>query len=292
MESVLPKHRRIVEQAVFATALLVLFLVLVYGVYTRLPVHQNANPPKSWGFAVDWKGWIRPAILTTMSGESPYESYLGILPPWTYVLLSPVALLEPAQGAAVNFVLTYFGYFFMLYRLRLKPVYTALFLLSPFVFQNALNGNIDWLAAVGFALPAPVGLFFVLIKPQIGFGIALYWLIGAWRSGGVKQVLRTFSPVTSAYLLSFAIYGFWPAQQLTHMPQDTYNASIFPLGLPIAAALIWLAVRKKKPTYAMAAGPFMAPYVNYTSFAVTLLAVNQEPIVNAIIVALLWAVRN
>ena len=49
-------------------AIVVVFIAFVYGVYSFLPVNVDANPPITWGFAVDWKGCIRPDTLKLVSG--------------------------------------------------------------------------------------------------------------------------------------------------------------------------------------------------------------------------------
>src|SRR5690606_38971700 len=70
--------------------------------------------------------------------------------------------------------------------------------------------NIDWLPLVGFVLPPQIGLFFILIKPQMGLAVALFWLVEAWREGGLREVIRVFGPVGAALALSLALYGLWP----------------------------------------------------------------------------------
>jgi hypothetical protein len=130
-------------------------------------------------------------------------------------------------------------------------------------------------------------LFFVLIKPQIGAGIALFWLVEAWRTGRIREVVRVFSPVTLAYLASFALYGLWPLR-LVGMPADAFNASLWPLGIPIGAALLYQAIRSRKALYAMGATPFLAPYVNISSFAVVLFSFIPNPYLFVIAVALSW----
>ncbi len=267
-----------------------LFILFVFLAYRFLPVHENANPPLTWGFSVDWKGCIRPDTLTLLKGESPYQKGCGLNPPWTYILLTPIALLPPDLGAAVMFTVTYFGYALIAFRLHYKPWAAAIFLLTPFVFSNAVVGNIDWLAAIGFVLPPPIGLFFVLMKPQIGAGIALFWAASAWKKGGWRQLMLTFVPVITGYLISFIIYGFWP-QNLFDMPHDAYNAAIFPLGIPIAIGLLYFSIRNNKAHSAMAAGPFLAPYVNFSSYAVTLLAFDFNFVTGAVLLALLWIVH-
>lgn len=275
-----------------AVLLIVLtFFMLVWFVYTYLPVHENANPPLTWGFSVDWKGCIRPDTLKLISGHSPYAEGCGLNPPWTYLLLAPIALLPPDLGAAVIFVITYFVYTLVLFRRGAKPLMIAAGALCAFVFVNAKNGNIDWMPVLGFILPPQIGLFFLLIKPQIGAALALFWLVESWRIGKLREVIRVFAPVTFAMLISFAIYGFYPLK-LTKMPNDPYNSSLWPFGLLIGIPLLFQAIRSRKDHYAIGAAPFLAPYVNIHSYAILLFTFLPYEVGYYLFIALSWLVMR
>jgi len=263
------------------------FLVLTYAVYVLLPVHENANPPITWGWGVDWKGTIRPGSLNLITGQTPYTSVIRCLPPWIYLAVSPIAVLPPEIGTAGMFVLTYLVYSFVLYRLNAKPWVILAFLCNSFTFMNAKNGNVDFLAVLGFILPPQIGLFFVLIKPQIGIGITVFWLFEAWKKGKFKEVLRVFAPVTIAYLCSFLIYGLWPLK-IAGMTKDVYNASLWPIGVLIGLVLIVKSLKEQNPLYAMGASPFLAPYVNFTSYALVLFPFIPNEVLMLIAVALSW----
>lgn len=284
----IPFKKTLTAKPIFAAVLLVIaFLVLTWAVYTYLPVHQEADLPRTSGFSIDWKVNIREASLRLISGKTPYFSEINLLPPWAYLILAPIALLPPALGAAVMFVLTYLVYILILVRLKAKPIVIIGFILCRFVLANAFLGNVDFLAALGFILPAPAGLFFVLMKPQLGIGIAIYWLVEAWRKGRIPQVARVFAPVTIAYLLSFALYGFWPARFLG-MRTAAGNPSIWPYGIPVGIYLIYKAIKERKALYAMGASPFLAPYVNITSYAIALLPFIENEALFLIAIALTW----
>ncbi len=268
-------------------AICLVFGFFVWGVYTYLPVHVDANPPDTWGFSVDWKGCIRPDTLELISGHSPYAAGCGLNPPWTYLLLAPIALLPPALGAAVLFVLTYLLYAFAFMRLGAKPLQVLGLVLCPFVFINAQNGNIDFLPVLGMVLPPQIGLFFVVMKPQMGVGIALFWLVEAWHTGRLREVVRVFGPVTLAYLVSFGLFGLWPLRFLKQ-PADPFNASLWPLALPIGLGLLIYALRSRNKLLAISATPFLAPYINIHSYAILLFAfIPYEPLLY-IVLGLSW----
>ncbi len=267
--------------------ILAIFLALVYCVYMFFPVHATANPPLTWGFGVDWKNNIRQGSLDLIAGRTPYTQVIRCLPPWAYLMLAPIALLSPDLGTAVMFVLSYMVYILVLTRLKAKLLAILSFVLSFFALVNAQNGNVDFLAVLGFIMPPQIGLFFVVIKPQIVAGIAVFWLVEAWRVGKLREVLRIFGPVTAAYLISFVLYGLWPLR-LAGMTSGSYNASLWPFGLPVAAALLYKAVHDRNGLFAMGAGPFLAPFTNFSSFAVTLFPFIPYPFLFMIGAALSW----
>lgn len=222
--------------------------------------------------AVDWSTAFRPATLTLLSGRSPYANPLMIHAPWALIALIPLAVLPEAVGRVLLVICGLASYTFVAYRLGAKPAAIIFLLLSPPVLHVLLNGNLDWLAAIGFILPPQLGLFFIAIKPQMGIAVAPFWLIQAWRKGGWKQVAWTFAPFTLVLLFSFVIFGLWPvgAGQTTNY---WWNASLWPVSIPVGLALFVTAVRKQKIEYAMAASPCLSPYVLFHSWVGVLLAI-------------------
>jgi hypothetical protein len=146
-------------------------------------------------------------------------------------------------------------------RIRLHPVVLlALVAFSGMIFSST-NGNIDGFVALGFILPAPVGLLLVLLKPQIGAGLVLYY---AWiYRKDARKLTCTLAPVTIAYMLSFVIYGNWISTGvLLHS-----SAQIFPLGVPAGVAFLVLALWRRNPLYTLPVGVLFSPYVNSFSWS-------------------------
>lgn len=223
--------------------------------------------------AIDWRITFRPAALTLLSGESPYGKVYVIHAPWALIMLAPFALLPEAVGRVMLIFCGLAAYAYVAHRLGAKPIAIIFLLISPLVMHVLLNGNIDWLAILGFVLPPQIGLFFIAIKPQIGIAVAPFWLIEAWRQGGWKQVLTTFLPFTIVLLLSFAIFGLWPLDALRVTSDVSFNASLWPLSIPVGLTLFVTAIRKRKIEYAMAASPCLSPYVLFYSWGGVLLAI-------------------
>jgi hypothetical protein len=145
-------------------------------------------------------------------------------------------------------------------------------LLSPPVLHNILNSNIDWLALLGILFPPWIGLFFLVIKPQIGIGVAVFWLVSTWREGGFWKVVRTFAPVAIALGLSLIIFGPWPLSSVQTLG-FWWNSSLWPVSLPLGLTLLVTAIRKNDIRYAMAASPCLSPYILFHSWVVVLFAI-------------------
>jgi len=231
-------------------------LIWVLSVY----VHQG----------MDWIDYFRPAALEMLAGRSPYTVEGFVNPPWLLIPLLPIALLPEKVGGAVMFVLLLGAFGYTAYRLKAKPLAMLAIILSAPVVYSLRYAQTDGLAALGFVLPPQIGLFFVLAKPQAGLAVALFWLVEAWREGGVKRVARTFAPVTLAYLLSFAIYGIWLTRGMGSIGLDC-NISFWPTSLPIGLILLVHALRHRRFHTSIIAGPFFSPYLAIHSWSTALL---------------------
>lgn len=191
------------------------------------------------------------------------------------LLLLPLALLPDVVGRAVLIMtnLVVFGY--TAHRMGAKPLALVFFLLSPPVLHCVVNGNIDWLVTLGFVLPSQIGLFFLVIKPQIGVVVGIYWLVEACRVKGWREVLRVFGLVSAAMLLSFVLFGPWPFKWGKTL-SFWWNASLWPTSIPIGLALLVAAIHKRRIEYAMGASPCLSPYVLFHSWVGALLAVVES----------------
>lgn len=185
---------------------------------------------------IDWRDTYRPAALALLSGKSPYSVDIFFIAPWGLAPLIPFALLPENTGRAVLFLLGIGSFAFIARRLGAKPPALIAFLLSPPVVHCLLNSNIEWLL-LGFIMPPQIGLFFIAIKPQIGLGVGLFWLIEAWRRNGFREVVHVFWPVSLAFLISFFIFGLWPLRfRDTLTLTRAHNASLWPSSIPLLAS--------------------------------------------------------
>lgn len=237
--------------------------------------------------AIDWDTAFRPAGLAVWHGQSPYTNDMFRYAPWAILPVLPFAWLPASLGRAAYLFASLAAYAFVVYRLGARPFTLAAFLLSPPVLHGLLNANIDWITLLGFVLPPQVGLFFLVIKPQVGLGLILWILVEAWRTGGWRQCLRIFWPVTLATLASFLIFGFWPMRFLEPVGY-WWNASLWPASIPVGLALMAAAIRRRRAEYAMAASPCLSPYVLLHSWVGALAALARLPAEMLAAVVGLW----
>jgi hypothetical protein len=223
---------------------------------------------------IDWRDTYRPAAQALQSGRSPFSDDLYFPAPWALIPLLPLALLPVEVGRAVLPITSIVAFAFVAHRMGARPISLVAFLLSPPVLHCLLNGNIECLALLGLALPPQIGLFLVLIKPQIGLAVAVFWAVEAWRDGGVARLVRVYWPITLVTLISVALFGPWPLRFLeTPGLVSSYNASLWPASIPVGMALLVASIRTRKIRFALAASPCLSPVVLLHAWSGALVAV-------------------
>lgn len=274
IDALFPRSHRWVWLALIA----LLFVPLIYWEYLSLPP------------GIDWRDTYRPAAQAVLSGESPYSAVpIFFAAPWSLIPLLPYAFMPEPLGRALLFLVGLGTFSVIAYRLGAKPITLTVFLLSPPVIHCLLNSNIEWLALLGVILPPQIGLFFVVIKPQIGIGIAIFWLIQSWRKGGWREAIRVFAPVTLALLVSFALYGLWPLRfRETLALSQNFNASLWPMSIPVGLTLLVASLRKHNIRMAMASSPCLSPYVLLHAWVGALASLMAHPAEMVVAVVGMW----
>lgn len=234
----------------------------------------------------DWNHYFLPALHALVSGQNPYSVPGFYNPVWILFPLIPLLWLPAEVSLLVFSTFGFFG-FAAIMLFRRIPLYALVaFMLSPVVIFTLVVPTSDWIPLVGLFLPPPIGLCLVLLKPQLGLGIALYWGMNAYRNGGWKSVLRTFGPVATLGLANLALYGTPPAGELQ---AASWNLSLFPWSIPLGLALLGYALRRSKPLWTVPASLCLSPYVGWSSFVGIFPALPPLGIVATSLV--LWAYR-
>jgi len=259
-----------------STALLVVMLI---GVLTI------------WGLVgIDWKETFYPAASALLHGENPYLVPTFRNAPWVLILLAPFALFSETIGGLLFFIASLALYAWSAYRLGATRFALTVFLLSPPVVYGMRMLNIDVFVLFGFSLPPQIGLFFVLLKPQMGIAMVPFWLVREFHEGGWKQVVKTFAPVTVAVLLSFLVFGNWLSGRQADLLNSFWNASLWPWAVPIGITLIAISIRDLRADFAMAASPFISPYLAYHSWVSVLAGLLKRDFELLIAASSMWFV--
>lgn len=239
--------------------------------------------------AVDWEGAFRPATLAIAHLENPYHGGFGFYnPPWTLLFLIPFAI-DVEIGRAALLILSLGIYGLVAVKMRAPLLALIAFLISPPIMHTMLHGNVEWLALAGLLLPPRWGLFFVMIKPQIGGMVAVYWIVEAWRQGGWQRTVWLLWPVGTAFLASVALFGLWPINAMATSDQ-WWNASFWPYSIPFGLAALGWAISKRDIRGALIASPCLSPHVLLHAWSGALLATTRNQWLTVLIVTLLWIV--
>lgn len=177
----------------------------------------------------DWWDFFRPAALSL---ANPYQVSGVLNPPWTFVLLYPLALLPGRWGGVGIALLSIIA--ITLY-LRSPAKLLAMSASAPFIFVIVL-AQLDALVLYGLMLPASLGPLLILIKPQSALLTVL------------NRISRhSLVVLAGAFMISILVWGFWPAEMLRAglVPDELRNASFFPYSLPLAPILLFHGIRKK-----------------------------------------------
>lgn len=237
--------------------------------------------------AVDWHAAFRPAALSLMQGRSPYlvEGFFNA--PWILIPLIPAALLPEQLGRGLLALASIAALAFTARRLGANWPAVLLILLSPPAIHGLLNGSLDGLLTLAFVSPPWLGLILLVAKPQIGIAVAVFWGVEAWRTDRSRGVLRFLWPTTLLLGISLLAFGAWPLRA----PQEIalwWNASLWPASIPLGMGLLAAALWKRRLPFAIAASPFLSPYVLLHSWVVELLALSAHPWLLGAAVAGLW----
>lgn len=199
---------------------------------------------------VDWQYNFNPL---SENWRDPYALPTFTSPPWV-VALVPHAWLPLAWGNAVNLLLNVGVLLALLRRFRGGWQGILLVFTSPVFFDLARTNNVEWIPALAFLLPAQWGLPLLAVKPQVLGAAALVW----WKRNGYGW--RTLAPLGTVVLLSFAVWGWWPAELGLLPHAQGWNFAPWPFGIPLGGFMLWRAYHAEDELLAAAATPFLVPY--------------------------------
>ncbi|HEY3312527.1 MAG TPA: hypothetical protein VGK00_12880 [Anaerolineales bacterium] len=225
----------------------------------------------------DFTPTFMPATRLVLQGQSPYLLAHFHNPPWAILLFLPFTAFPQAMARGLFFIASTVPLVALIYKNKLNLPGSLALLLSPTLIGVLLAANLDTFVHSGLLFPPVWGLFILLIKPQVGVGVALYLLVDSWEKGGWKKVVQTLGPVLIGFILTFVIFPVLITKFLNKPTNDPWNRSIFPFGILPGLFFLWLSIKRKNPYYALAVGPLISPYTTFYSYlAVQVALINED----------------
>ena len=248
------------------------------------------------GIPADWTTY-RLASRALVEGRSPYDldnDYQFYNPPWALLPLIPFAYLSYPYDSIGILVLGLVGVVGFCYWVGIPGKNALVWLTTPPIIGGVIVGQIDWMVLFGFTSQCPDSLayFFLLIKPQVGLGVAIYRFIESCRTRGVLRALYDAFPAVGCLVLSFFIYGFWPLNCVAMAEREStmWYTTLWPQALVAGIPLLYLALSKRNMRYAMVAAPCLSNHVLPSSWMGALLALEHKPKLLAVVSISMWAV--
>ena len=235
----------------------------IYAAY-QLPIGQ------------DWRDSFLPASMSMFSGHTPYIGQSFFNPPWALLITFIPSLFSVKIGGVLFSLVGMLGYVIAIVRMKVDTKVRIFLLSSPMFIAALINPNFDWLILLGFTLVPVWGIFLVMIKPQIGLMLVVYWTIEAWRKERWHGVISLLAPVILLYLFTFVLYGFWPLHML-EATKGTTNSSLWPWSLFVGVPAMIYGVWKRKDRAALFASPFFSPYIAFLSWFPAMVALFKHP---------------
>jgi hypothetical protein len=217
----------------------------------------------------DWVIFIR-AARALLAGVNPYTLGTGpqgfYNPIWTLIIFIPFTWLPDGEPQFWAFQSANIIMLILLVR-RLHPrmmIPSALLILfSAGYFGIYTYGNIDNFVWLGLLFPAPIGLLFLLMKPQIGALAAGIILLRRFDRAGLLGVIGIAWPLALATGVWVAVYGL-PGWGMSN--NAVSNIAMWPYGLWVGVPLALAAVWKRSLKLAMFAAPFLTPFISLSSY--------------------------
>ena len=220
----------------------------------------------------DFHNFFLPAGAALSHGKNPYTVPGFYNPFWLAVFFIPFSWLPERLSWGLFLSFSIILYIFALKRLGVKNLPGMLLMASPFVFYSLCFGNIDSFVLLGATLPAPVGVWLLLLKPQMSIGLLAFW---AYKAGSIgwKRLLFDFGPVCLTLAVFWGL-GWRPRPHPIYLPA---NLSAWPWGILPGLVLTWLGIRQSNTLLALSASPFFSPYNSPQTWIVSLLPAHKKP---------------
>ena len=189
-----------------------------------------------------------------LHGVSPYTVHGYYSPIHVAILSAPLSIFPLGVAYKVYVAVSVASWLWIASKMTSDKVTRLFLIFSPLVWLSMGCGNIEFLPLMALYTNPVIGAALALAKPQMG--IILIALI-IYRTKSLYPVLVVSGIMVVSYVLGMRV------PDLTH---ETWNLSIFPIGVPVAIALTVYAMKHKDSLSALASGVLMSTYVGPMSW--------------------------
>ena len=222
----------------------IVFVISAF-VFVALNLHRYIAP------GVDYLTVFYPAFQSVLRWQNPYAAIWNVYTPFWFFVISPLGLLSLETSWGVFLLLSMAGYAIAFSRLGATHKEVLYLLISPFTVYGLLHGNIDWVVLLGVTMPPAVGVWFMLLKPQMTLPVTLVRLAKDVRSA--KYLVLPLVAMVLGYAL-----GLYNVPKLDKMG---WSVSVYPYGVPLGLVVLFHALRKRDERVALSAAPLLSPYL-------------------------------
>jgi hypothetical protein len=230
------------------------------------------------------------------NGENPYTQWGFFNPPWLPVFMLPFLTFSPEYAFGLWTAASLIAIILAAKRMGVfqqKRWWLAItvLILSPPVILCLVWGNLDLLLVYLCTINHPIALLMLALKPHIYWPVILFRLVIWWKIGKRKTAFWTAFCLTAAYLISFALYGFYLLGGSDTLNKN-FNTSLWPYGILVGIVLLvstYLTRNRHRLNAAMATGPFLSPQVTNNAWSTVLVSLCRKPILLTIIVCIYWS---
>jgi hypothetical protein len=202
-------------------------------------------------FLIFWE-----AAKALLGGASPYTVTGFYNPAWSLIPFIPLTLFSFDVARVLYALLAGACFVIALARFKIRPLYIVIIALcSSLLWLNILFLNLDCLVLLGMTLPPPIGIWLVMLKPQMAIGVVTFWFLR-------RETRRwyIFAPVGVMLVVNYAVFG------LPKFSLGGAQANLFPLLIPVGLWLIVKAIQQSRINYAAPASAFLSAYYSLTSW--------------------------
>ena len=192
---------------------------------------------------------------------SPYDAGIFYYSPlWLAWSLLPISFLpDPIYVRLLAFSMALCGGLVVL-RLSRDRFVISVALLCPYLWLSAIFGNIENAVLLAAVLPFPIGIWILVLKPQMSIGLLIH---RSWQALRDRRAIHLIAISLCAVLLAVSIN----AGMLRHSPiNQVWSTSPWPYGIPIGVIMLLIGLRRDDWRWSFAASMFFAPYIETMSY--------------------------